>query len=138
MSGAQPRAQPDPPGRGFLFAQVGGGGAVSLASLGGQQHMEQKYVIFNGVRVAEGWPERIREAQGQSTYAIGGVEHVRIRYGDEGADWLHADKPCPDCFVLPGQFHVPSCDIERCPVCRGQMITCECGYETDGDVEPAA
>ncbi len=99
--------------------------------------MAQKYVIFNDVRVAEGWPERILEAQAQTIYTIGEAEYLRIRYGDEGVDWFKSDKPCPDCSVLRGQLHVPSCDIERCPVCRGQMITCDCGYEDDG-VGPAA
>lgn len=31
---------------------------------------------------------------------------------------------CHDCGVLEGQLHEPSCDMERCPICLGQLLTC--------------
>jgi len=36
---------------------------------------------------------------------------------------------CPGCAVAPGEFHEPGCDVERCPRCKGQMISCDCVYE---------
>lgn len=42
------------------------------------------------------------------------------------------NRPCPDCAVSPGQFHVPGCDIERCPRCGGQSISCRCVYKVCG------
>lgn len=33
---------------------------------------------------------------------------------------------CPDCNIAPGGQHHPGCDMERCPVCGGQLIGCEC------------
>lgn len=94
---------------------------------------EEKFVIYQGTRMVEGWPERIRKAQKQRTYNIAGKEYARIPYGDEDHDW-EADKyPCHDCKVLKGQFHVVSCDVEQCPACGGQALSCDCDYDFDDE-----
>ncbi len=33
---------------------------------------------------------------------------------------------CHDCGVAPGNYHHPSCDMERCPKCGEQLISCPC------------
>ena len=33
---------------------------------------------------------------------------------------------CHDCNVKPGENHHPGCDMERCPKCAGQIISCGC------------
>jgi hypothetical protein len=35
-------------------------------------------------------------------------------------------KNCGDCDAKPGDLHAEGCDIERCPACGGQRISCDC------------
>ncbi len=94
--------------------------------------MKKKLVVHNGAEMAEGWPERIAEAQHQRTYLIEGRHYLRIPYGDEEVDWGADKQPCHDCAVVKGQLHVSGCDVERCPRCGGQAISCDCRYEEEG------
>jgi len=36
------------------------------------------------------------------------------------------DGRCHDCSIKHGRQHHPGCDVERCPRCGGQRITCGC------------
>ncbi|MCH9828045.1 MAG: hypothetical protein K0U79_09900 [Gammaproteobacteria bacterium] len=96
---------------------------------------ERKFVIYNGARMIEGWPEKIEQAQTEALVFIAGTEHERVRYGDEEEDWGAGKRPCHDCAVQNGQFHVPGCDVERCPVCGGQAINCDCDYVEEDESE---
>ena len=33
---------------------------------------------------------------------------------------------CHDCNIKEGGYHHPNCDMERCPRCGGQLISCGC------------
>lgn len=36
------------------------------------------------------------------------------------------DEVCHDCNARFGQYHHPGCDMETCPVCGGQLLSCGC------------
>ena len=39
---------------------------------------------------------------------------------------------CHDCGVMPSRFHHPGCDVQECPLCGGQMLSCGCRFDEDG------
>lgn len=41
-------------------------------------------------------------------------------------------KKCPDCGAKVGEKHQGGCDVQRCPLCKGQLLTCNCVYEVNG------
>lgn len=49
-----------------------------------------------------------------------GEQYVRIPFRG-----FHGER-CGDCKALSGNYHHWGCDLERCPVCGGQLISCEC------------
>lgn len=38
---------------------------------------------------------------------------------------------CGDCRAPLGTLHHPGCDLELCPFCHIQAITCDCRYDED-------
>lgn len=60
----------------------------------------------------------------------GGV-FLPIPWGQEPG-W-QAREPCHDCSTPPGGFHHPGCDVEACPCCGGQSISCDCWPDRDDD-----
>ncbi len=51
-----------------------------------------------------------------------------VKVGDPG-DWYEGetDAVCDDCGAHYGKQHLEGCDIERCPVCGLQLLSC--GHE---------
>ena len=57
----------------------------------------------------------------------------RIKYGNE-CNFVSdpsTTECCPDCGVLLGEYHLDLCDIEICPICKKQKLSCECKLEYD-------
>lgn len=44
---------------------------------------------------------------------------------------IHREE-CHDCEVLEGELHHYGCDMERCPFCGNQLLTCNCKYKILG------
>ena len=90
---------------------------------------EARRILYRGVPMIEGWPEKIEAAQYLRSYALSGRAVARIPYGSEPDDWRDAKHPCPHCYVAKGELHVPGCDGEECPVCGSHLLLCDCEFD---------
>jgi hypothetical protein len=89
----------------------------------------KKITAFRGRIVQTGWPERLAETQKDTTWkAADGKEYPRAPYDN------CMGTPCHDCVAIPGELHVPGCDMERCPKCGGQWISCGCEDYEENEV----
>lgn len=61
-----------------------------------------------------------------SYFLNNGKEVKPIPAGGEG--WIQPGGTCNDCGAHFGNKHHTGCDIERCPECGGQFISCDCDY----------
>jgi len=89
------------------------------------------------------------ESQKETHEKLRGKLYKRIVYGDE--KWLDsegepykdekgipydeaamaASRPCHDCAAVKGQYHCFGCDVEQCPRCKGQLLSCDCPIASD-------
>jgi hypothetical protein len=85
--------------------------------------------------------DEYKESSLQKTLVSRGKRYKRLRYGydkwdeveenEDDLDWnkFTSEHPCHDCFVKKGEYHIPGCDVERCPKCKEQLISCDCKFD---------
>lgn len=56
-------------------------------------------------------------------YFPDGVTMAPVPYNSDYGDENHR---CHDCNIKKGGVHHPGCDMEKCPRCGGQLISCDC------------
>ncbi len=94
------------------------------------------YLCFRGLEFSpqglEAFKEDLLESQKNKHFiTIKGEKVERIKYGDEplyindefGSFTLNY---CGDCAAQLGEYHLDGCDWEVCPVCKKQLLTCDC------------
>ena len=82
-------------------------------------------VTHRGVKMTEDWLDKIETSQKIEYYTCDGHKSQRIRFGADDPHW--GDRPCRDCGVIKGEFHVLGCEYEFCPVCKQAFAAgCEC------------
>lgn len=59
--------------------------------------------------------------KGDMLYMDDGELYRRLPFGKEGGNW---GETCHDCGAGKGEYHVLGCDVEHCPQCRRQLISC--------------
>lgn len=59
---------------------------------------------------------------------VGTKKYPRIRCGskDDFMSDMKDGERCGDCGAVKGYFHHYHCDMERCPVCGEQLLSCDC------------
>lgn len=56
--------------------------------------------------------------------------YERIKYGDESKEFnLQSKGRCSDCGAKKGYYHHLKCDVEQCPSCKGQLLSCNCSED---------
>lgn len=90
---------------------------------------EYNFDLVNGRWCVPGWGKKLALAQTYVAFvAKDTTEYRRIPFGEE--PWtieFAADQTlCGDCAARRGQLHALSCDMEQCPRCHNQLLSCDC------------
>lgn len=93
------------------------------------ERFRRDLVTYQGSEVVKHFPSEIIEAQFARRYLIDGRIYERIPMAAPADGAPGREGPCTDCAVVPGQYHVFDCDMERCPRCGAQLLGCGCEWE---------
>jgi hypothetical protein len=93
-------------------------------------------VTYNGVQMRRDCAESLDAAQRLSHYIAGKTSAPRIPFGHETYPMVTTgDDLCPCCGAARGQLHEPLCEREQCPMCKQQVMSCDCDYFVENAVE---
>lgn len=57
---------------------------------------------------------------------VGLSRYVGVLDGYTNEKIEDSNQRCHDCNIQVGGYHHPGCDMEECPRCHGQLISCGC------------
>ncbi len=91
-------------------------------------------LVDPGQRICPACGQDMRDAEscGGPKIQVAGQVYDRVRFGQETENRWEDFDACPECGVSHGGLHHPGCDIEECPRCRTQYLSCDCGEGKDG------
>lgn len=90
---------------------------------------KNQWVTYRGQKMVNYYPFEIIISQKYNCLRINrGKEfgyYERYKFGDGPNNEVYGGT-CPDCAVNPGEYHTFGCDIETCPICGWQLLSCNC------------
>ena len=63
---------------------------------------------------------------------VDGRRFELARFGSEPGPYGSRAAQCGDCGVVRGGLHHLGCDLQTCPRCGGQLLSCGCRFDEDG------
>jgi hypothetical protein len=92
-------------------------------------------VTYNGIEMRRDYAESLEEAQLNTHYRTGERLARRVVFGTESYPMVTPGSDlCPCCSAARGQLHEPLCEREQCPICKQQVMSCDCDLFTDDAV----
>ena len=93
-------------------------------------------VKYNGIRMRRDYAESLQQAQRTIHYRTNDAPVRRTRFGEETYPMVTSGVGlCSCCSAARGQFHEPLCEREQCPLCKQQVMSCDCDLTTE-DANP--
>jgi hypothetical protein len=89
-------------------------------------------VFYNGIEMDRDYAESLEQAQQAIYYRSKGSLVPRIHFSNETYPMVTPGTGlCPCCSAARGQLHEPLCEREQCPVCKQQVMSCDCDLLTE-------
>jgi hypothetical protein len=93
-------------------------------------------VPYNGIKMRRDYAESLQAAQRTTHYRVAERIVPRIHFGDETYPMVTpGDGLCSCCSAARRQLHEPLCEREQCPVCKLQVMSCDCDIFPENAIE---